>query len=141
MQKTITISSNKREDLLDITEPVQTIITESGIKNGICNIYVPHATSGVIINENADPNIIDDFLDVLRRLAPRGTFRHDRIDGNGDAHIKSALVGAGESIPFRDGQLQLGTWQSIMVCEFDGPRQGRQVHITLLEDRTSGSPA
>jgi len=129
--ETITISTHKREDLIDITQRVQETVTRSGINEGLCNIFVPHATSGIIVNENYDPNIIDDFLDVMRKMAPQGSFRHDVIDGNGDAHVKSALVGPGETIPVQDGRLMLGTWQSIMLCEFDGPKSRRNVHITL----------
>ncbi len=84
------------------------------------------------MNENDDPNIIEDVLGVLRKLAPRGTFLHDRIDGNGDAHIKSTIVGPSESIPFENGRLMLGTWQSVMLCEFDGPKHMRRVIVTLL---------
>ena len=131
-RKELIFSTDRREDLVDITVEINTIISESGLESGVCNIYVPHATSGVVVNENDDPNIIDDVLGVLRRLAPRGTFLHDRIDGNGDAHVKSAIVGPSESIPFEYGRLLLGTWQSVMLCEFDGPKHRRRVIVTLL---------
>lgn len=128
----LTFSTNQREDLVDITADIDRVIKESGLENGLCNIYVPHATSGVVVNENADPNLVDDVLGVLRKLAPRGTFLHDRIDGNGDAHVKSAIVGPSETIPFNNGRLLLGTWQSVMLCEFDGPRRTRRVVVTLI---------
>ncbi len=131
-RKNLTFSTDRREDLIDITSDINTVITEFGVDSGVCTIYVPHATSGVLVNENDDPNIIDDVLGVLRKLAPRGTFLHDRIDGNGDAHVKSAIVGPSESIPFENGRLLLGTWQSVMLCEFDGPKQMRKVIVTLL---------
>lgn len=131
-RKELTFSTDRREDLIDITSDINTVITESGVESGVCNIYIPHATSGVVVNENDDPNIIDDVLGVLRKLAPRGTFLHDRIDGNGDAHVKSAIVGPSESIPFENGRLLLGTWQSVMLCEFDGPKHMRKVIVTLL---------
>ncbi len=129
----IEFESHKPEDLIDITAKVQQSVSESKIISGICTIYIPHATSGVIINENDDPEIINHFLGVLRKLAPRGSFRHDRIDNNGDAHIKSALVDPSVTIPFSDGKLLLGTWQSIMLCEFDGPKR-RKVIITIIPE-------
>ena len=131
----VSFNTNKREELIDITGDINKIIRESGTLNGICNIYIPHATSGIIINENADPNIEIDFLDVLTKYAPKGVFRHDRIDGNGDAHMKSALVGSSETIPFRESRLMLGTWQSIMLCEFDGPRSRRRVYVNILKEQ------
>lgn len=132
-RKELTFSTNQHEDLIDITREINTVISDSDIHNGVCNIYIPHATSGVLVNENDDPNIIEDVLGVLRKLAPRGTFLHDRIDGNGDAHVKSAIIGPSESIPFENDRLILGTWQSVMLCEFDGPKQSRKVIITLID--------
>jgi secondary thiamine-phosphate synthase enzyme len=131
-RKELIFSTDHREDLVDITAEINAVISESGMDSGVCNIYVPHATSGVVVNENDDPNIIDDVLGVLRKLAPRGTFLHDRIDGNGDAHVKSAIVGPSETIPYENGRLLLGTWQSVMLCEFDGPKHRRRVIVTLL---------
>ncbi len=132
-RKELVFSSDCREDLIDITSEINSAIRESTIKSGVCNIYVPHATSGVIVNENDDPNIIHDVLGVLRKLAPKGSFLHDKIDGNGDAHVKSAIVGPSEFIPFENRHLLLGTWQSVMLCEFDGPKQSRKVIITLID--------
>jgi secondary thiamine-phosphate synthase enzyme len=134
LRKELVFSTRKREDLIDITQEIQEVIHSSGISDGLCNIYVPHATSGIVVNENADPNLVEDVLGVLRKLAPRGIFLHDRIDGNGDAHVKAALVGPSETIPFTNGRLLLGTWQSLMLCEFDGPRSHRRVYVTLLAD-------
>ena len=131
-RKELTFSTGHHEDLVDITSEINAAIVESGIEHGVCNIYVPHATSGVLVNENDDPNIIEDVLGVLRKIAPKGSFLHDRIDGNGDAHVKSAIIGPSESIPFENSQLFLGTWQSIMLCEFDGPKYSRKVIITLF---------
>lgn len=133
-RKELIFATGQREDLIDISDQIQNVIRSSGIASGLCNIYVPHATSGIVVNENADPNLVTDVLGVLKSLAPRGSFLHDRIDGNGDAHIKAALVGPGETIPFEDGRLLLGTWQSVMLCEFDGPRSRRRVLVTLLAD-------
>ena len=131
-RKELTFSTDRHEDLVDITSEINAAIVESGMKHGVCNIYVPHATSGVLVNENDDPNIIEDVLGVLRKIAPKGSFLHDRIDGNGDAHVKSAIIGPSESIPFENSQLLLGTWQSVMLCEFDGPKYSRKVIITIF---------
>ena len=131
-RKELTFSTDRHEDLVDITSEINAAIVESGMEHGVCNIYVPHATSGVLVNENDDPNIIEDVLGVLRKIAPKGSFLHDRIDGNGDAHVKSAIIRPSESIPFENSQLLLGTWQSIMLCEFDGPKYSRKVIITLF---------
>ena len=131
-RKELTFPTDRREDLVDITAEINAVISESGMDSGVCNIYVPHATSGVVVNENDDPNIIEDVLGTLRKMAPRGSFLHDRIDGNGDAHVKSAIVGPSESIPFEYKRLLLGTWQSVMLCEFDGPNYGRKVIVTLF---------
>mgnify|MGYP001177268887 FL=1 len=132
-QKVLNFSTDHHEDLVEITSEINSLISDSGINSGICNIYVPHATSGVLINENDDPNIIHDVLGALRKIAPKGSFLHDRIDGNGDAHVKSAIIGPSESIPFENSQLLLGTWQSVMLCEFDGPTRSRKVIITLFK--------
>ena len=131
-RKELTFPTDRLEDLVDITAEINAVISESGMDSGVCNIYVPHATSGVVVNENDDPNIIEDVLGTLRKMAPRGSFLHDRIDGNGDAHVKSAIVGPSESIPFENRRLLLGTWQSVMLCEFDGPKYGRKVIVTLF---------
>ena len=131
-RKELRFPTDRREDLVDITGKINAVISESGRDSGVCNIYVPHATSGVVVNENDDPNIIEDVLGTLRKLAPRGSFLHDSIDGNGDAHVKSALVGPSESIPFENGRMLLGTWQSVMLCEFDGPKYERRVIVTLF---------
>ena len=131
-RKELRFPTDRREDLIDITGEINAVISESGRDSGVCNIYIPHATSGVVVNENDDPNIIEDVLGTLRKMAPRGSFLHDRIDGNGDAHVKSAIVGPSESIPFENRRLLLGTWQSVMLCEFDGPKYGRKVIVTLF---------
>ena len=118
-----TIRTRKTEELIDITSEVEAIVSESKVKEGICLVYVPHATAAVIINENADQNICDDILKALNQMVPDLGYKHDRIDKNAIAHIKSAFLGPSETIPVNDGKLLLGTWQAIMICEFDGPRQ------------------
>lgn len=120
------IQTSGRE-VVDITRQVEEKLSESDLAEGICTVFTPHATAAVTINENNDPNICDDLLKALDKLIPRGVWKHDQIDGNGAAHIKSAIVGPSESIPIKDGKLQLGTWQSIMLCDFDGPRRRRVI--------------
>jgi len=132
MQSIITISTHKHQELVDITKEVAQIVRQSGIKDGTCTVYVPHATAAVILNESADPNIKIDFLSAINRAIPEHAgYLHDRIDRNAAAHIKAALIGPSESIPIKDGNLQLGTWQSIMFCEFDGPRSTRRIIVQI----------
>lgn len=134
--KEIIVKSNKQNEIIDITEQVSSIIkeeTEKGkIKKGICNIFVPHATAAVTINENWDPKVCEDFLSALSFLIPEGKWKHDKVDGNGAAHIKAAIIGPDVTIPFKNGKLLLGTWQGIMFCEFDGPRE-RKIIISISE--------
>jgi len=134
MQKEITISSTKREGLIDITSKVKEVVKESKIKQGICTLYTPHATGAIIINENADPNICDDVIEALKNLIPAGKWRHDRIDNNADAHIKSSIIGPSRTIPIKNGDLQLGAWQDCFFADFDGPRSKRKIIITIIGD-------
>ncbi len=131
MQKTITVSSSKRLEMIDINNEVKKIVEESKVKEGICNVFVAHATAAIAINENYDPNVCEDFNECLAKLIPQGKWRHDSVDGNADAHIKAAIVGPSETIPIKNGKLGLGQWQSLMVCDFDGPRQ-RDIIITII---------
>ncbi len=134
MQESFSISTSKKQELIDITDKVNSIIKKSKIKNGICNIFTSHATAAIIINENYDPNICLDLLDSLNRQIPSGIWRHDRIDGNADAHIKSAMLGPSETIPVKNGELSLGKWQALMFCELDVPRSHRKIIITVIGD-------
>ena len=131
MQKEITISTSKKEELVDITDEVRKIVAESKVKEGMCNVYVPHATAAVTLNENADPNVMVDIVNALDKVFPQGKWLHDRVDGNGDSHIKSAIIGPSETIPIKDGKLLLGTWQDIMLCDFDGPRK-RKIIVNII---------
>ena len=97
-------------------------VRRTGVKDGLCLVFVPHATAAVVINENADPNVCQDILDAMGRLVPEGAWRHDRIDNNAAAHIKATILGPSETVQVRGGALRLGTWQSLMLVEFDGPR-------------------
>ena len=121
MLKKIDIRTKKRIELVDITDDIQRVILESGIKAGICTVFVTHTTAGITINENADPSVVTDLIDGLTRLAPENAaYRHR--EGNSDAHIKSSLIGCSITVIIENGSLALGTWQGIYFCEFDGPR-------------------
>ena len=135
MQKEFYLSTKKKQELIDITSQVNSIIKKAKIKNGICNIFAAHATAAIIINENYDPNICLDLLDSLNKLIPSGIWRHDKIDNNADAHIKSAILGASETIPIKNNKLELGQWQSVMFAELDGPRDDRKIIVTILGDK------
>jgi len=119
----LSIRTRKKQDMVDITSRVADVVTQSGIGDGICLVYVPHATAAVVINENADPNVCEDILDALAGLIPDGKWRHDRIDDNAAAHIKATILGPSETLPVKSGRLRLGTWQSILLVELDGPRE------------------
>ncbi len=131
-----TISTSKSEELIDVTREIEEIVQTAKAKNGIVHIFISHATAGIILNESADPNIKTDFLNALERAIPkRANYLHDHIDRNASAHIRSALVGSSLTIPLKDRRMMLGTWQSIMFCEFDGPRRHRRIIVQILEDK------
>ena len=119
--QTFSVKTGQRTEMLDITHQIQTAVTDSKVRNGICCVFVPHTTAAVTINENADPNVPKDILTKLENLIPPDD-RYRHTEGNSDAHIKTSLVGSSETIIVEDGRLVLGTWQSIFFCEFDGPR-------------------
>jgi secondary thiamine-phosphate synthase enzyme len=126
----LTIRTTRKRELVDITAAVEAAVAKSGLDEGICSVYVAHATAAIIVNENDDPNVCVDFLDALDRLVPAGIWRHDRVDGNAASHIQAAMLGPGEVIPIQHGKLCLGRWQAIMLAELDGPRE-RRLLITL----------
>jgi secondary thiamine-phosphate synthase enzyme len=135
MIKEIHTHTTEKNDVININDYVESFVKGSGIKSGTCLIYVPHATAAIIINENDDPEIQNDFLESLNRIIPsNGKYRHDRIDGNGAAHIKAAILGPSETVPISNGKLMLGQWQSIMLAEFDGPKD-RKIIVQIMEDR------
>ncbi len=130
MLKTISIKSRNRTEFIDITEDINRIVKESGIKSGVCYAYVPHTTAGITINEGADPSVKRDILTTLNRLIPfEGDYQH--LEGNSAAHIKSSLTGASTHILIEDSRLMTGTWQSVFFCEFDGPRH-RKVFVRII---------
>jgi secondary thiamine-phosphate synthase enzyme len=124
------VKTGRRIEMIDITDTVSSAVHEAGIDRGIVVVFVPHTTAAVTINENADPDVPVDILGKLAELAPeRGAWRH--VEGNSDAHVKSTLVGASQTVIVEGGRLVLGTWQSIFFCEFDGPRN-RKVYVTVV---------
>lgn len=127
MQAEFHVHSHGKYEMLDVTAQVSEIVAQAHVTEGICSVYVMHATAAVIINENDDPNVCVDVLDALDKLIPAGIWRHDRVDNNAAAHIKAAILGPGETIPVCNGKLLLGRWQTIMLAELDGPRDRRLV--------------
>ncbi len=125
------LASDRKEQLLDISSQLNEAVKASDIDRGVATLYVTHATAAVIINENWDPNICVDLLALLDKQIPQGVWRHDRVDGNGAAHLKAALCGPSESVPVEGGVPVLGTWQSPMIADFDGPKQRRLI-ITVM---------
>lgn len=135
MQHTITIRTDAREGLYDITGQIREIVDRAaagGITTGICSIYVRGATAAVMIQENWDDSVQRDVVTLLDGLIPRGVWEHDRQDGNGDSHLKAGIVGPSETVPISGGQLALSTWQNIFLCEFDGPRKEREIVVTII---------
>ena len=129
MTKTIGVRTRNRNELVDITGEVRRAISESGVRNGLCHVFIPHTTAAVTINEKADPDVARDIETTLQKLVPPNAgYRH--AEGNSDAHVKSTLVGASEFLMVRDGSPLLGTWQAVFFCEFDGPRS-RNCHIEV----------
>jgi secondary thiamine-phosphate synthase enzyme len=128
----IKVRSREREELVEFTDEVRRRLKATGAREGICVLYVQHTTAGLTINENADPDVPRDMLHALRTLIPQHgmNFRHG--EQNSDAHIKTTLVGTSLTIPFHDGELLLGRWQGIFLCEFDGARE-RQVILTIAD--------
>jgi len=135
MQKIITLSTDKKYGLYDITSNVQEVIRESNVSIGIASVYARGSTAAIMIQENWDQSVQNDVITLLNRLIPAGIWEHDRQDNNGDSHLKAGLVGASETIPVVSGKAGLSTWQNIFLCEFDGPRSLREVVVTVIEDK------
>ncbi len=122
--RTIEVKTQAREELVDITARVREELVSSGVKSGICYVYVPHTTAAATINESADPSVKEDILMTLRKIVPDSLpYRHS--EGNSPAHVKASLIGSSVKVIVEEGQLSLGTWQGIFFCEFDGPRSRR----------------
>ena len=138
MHETLTITTTRRDELIDITDAVRTILRRSAIQNGIITVYAQGATGAIMIQENWDDSVQLDVVNLLRQLIPKGVWLHDAQDGNGDAHLKAGLVGPSETIPIIDGELGLSRWQNIFFCEFDGPRHERRIVCTIIRDPDEG---
>jgi len=134
MQQIIQISTDKHNGLYDITSQIENILLESNVKNGIVNIYAQGATAAIMIQENWDDSVQNDVVTLLNKLIPSGVWEHDAQDNNGDAHLKSGIVGPSETIPIINGKMGLSTWQNIFFCEFDGPRIKRNIVISILSE-------
>jgi secondary thiamine-phosphate synthase enzyme len=118
------VITNRQLEFIDITEQLAGAVRASGREEGLCCVYNPHTTAGLTINEGADPAVQADIIGVLRRLVPLD-YPYKHLEGNSPAHIMTSLMGSSVSVPVEEGRLQLGTWQKIFFCEFDGPRSRR----------------
>lgn len=119
--KKFTVATHQRTEFVPVTPKIQKAVGELGITNGAATVFVPHTTAGITINENADPDVTNDMAAALDRMVPwDGPYRHG--EGNAAAHVKASLMGSSVRVIIRNGRLQLGTWQGIYLCEFDGPR-------------------
>jgi len=126
----INIKTNKRIELLDVTERISAVVSRSKAKDGVCVVFCPHTTAGLTINENADPSVQSDIINTLNKLIPADAgYAHS--EGNADSHAKSSLLGSSLNVIIEDGLLQLGTWQGIYFCESDGPRS-REIWIKII---------
>ena len=128
---TINVRSREREHFIEITDEVQQRLREAGAREGVCILYVQHTTAGLTINENADPDVPRDMLLALRTLVPQHGMNFRHAEGNSDSHLKASFFGSSVSVPFDGGELLLGRWQGIFLCEFDGPRE-RQIIMKVL---------
>lgn len=124
------VHTTKKYEVLDITRHVAEAVSAARVNDGLCCVFVPHATAAVVINESDDMQIGLDLLDALDKLVPEGGWRHDQIDSNGAAHLKAAMLGPSETIPILNGRMTLGTWQAVMFVELDGPRE-RKVIVSV----------
>ena len=130
MMQIFEVRTSIQTEFIDITHSVQDAVKKTGVKDGICIVFIPHTTAAVTINENADPSVIHDILMELNKIVPfKDQYHH--MEGNSPAHIKTSLVGCSEIVFVESGRLALGTWQGIFFCEFDGPRN-RKVHVKVV---------
>ncbi|RJQ54219.1 MAG: YjbQ family protein [Actinobacteria bacterium] len=129
---TLSVRTASEHEMVDITRQVQEQVRASGVSEGVCLVYVPHTTAGVTINEGADPDVTRDILESLERMVPaQARYRH--VEGNAPGHVKATIVGSSVQVPIQGGRLELGTWQAIFFCEFDGPRS-RKVHVSAAAE-------
>ena len=124
------VRTRNKNDVVDLTRQIDELVRQADLEHGLCHLYVPHATAASIVNENDDPQIGQDLLTALDGLIPEGVWLHDKVDENGASHLKATLLGPSETVPIQRGRLALGTWQAIMLVDFDGPRD-RTAIVTL----------
>lgn len=130
--KQIQLNSNEHSQFINITNNVAEAVAGLGLRNGVAMVFVPHTTAGVTINENTDPNVAVDIIAALEKIVPwQGAYKHE--EGNSAAHIKASMMGASCNVIVKSGRLQMGAWQSIYFCEFDGPRN-RNVWVTIIQE-------
>jgi secondary thiamine-phosphate synthase enzyme len=126
------ISTSRRVQAIDITDKVEKVVKKSDLKNGICQIFVPHATAGIILEEN-ESGLIRDIENKIESMFPKGEgYEHDRIDDNANSHLASGFIGQSRILPIKDGRIVRGTWQRPLLLELDGPRSSRRVFITVI---------
>ncbi len=131
-RETFYVSSSRRRELIDVTSKVEERVSKSGIKDGLCHVFVPHATAAVIANEH-ERGLMNDILRALEMIVPPdANWAHNLIDNNADAHILASIIGPSRSFPVENGRLVRGTWQNIFVVELDGPRGARRVVVTVI---------
>ena len=130
--QTLSVRTSQRAEWVDITSQVRQTVIESGVQRGVCLVACPHTTAGISVQEGYDPDVVRDVLVTLERLIPhQGDYQH--VEGNSDSHLKAALVGSSQMLPIENGALQLGRWQAVFFCEFDGPRQ-RTVRVQIISE-------
>ncbi len=128
----LSVNTSKHTQMLNITDMVQKAVEDSGVRSGVCTVFIPHTTAAVTINENADPDVVRDFTAEIDKLVPwEDGYQH--MEGNSAAHLKASMIGFSEQIIIEDGRLVLGTWQGVYFCEYDGPRR-RNVYVKLMGD-------
>ncbi|TDO77668.1 secondary thiamine-phosphate synthase enzyme [Halanaerobium saccharolyticum] len=132
MMQKLSIKTNNKVELIDITTKVQNAVKEAGLDSGLVEIYIPHTTAAVTINENADPDVKADIKKEINKIVPFDD-NYSHLEGNSAAHIKSSLFGVNQSIIVENKKLLLGTWQGIYFCEFDGPRS-RNIYLKIIRD-------
>jgi secondary thiamine-phosphate synthase enzyme len=138
MHTTIRVRTRKKAEVVDLTRQVADAVSRSGVGEGICTVFVRHATAAIVINKNADPGFRLDLVAALDKLFPEGGWEHDKVDDNGAAHLKAAVLGPSEAVPERDGQLLLGKWQGIALVECDGPRD-REIVVDVRQEEYRGA--
>ncbi|MHB0868554.1 MAG: secondary thiamine-phosphate synthase enzyme YjbQ [Chloroflexota bacterium] len=125
------VETNSRQEMVRVTRQLAAVVRNAGWRNGLCTVFVPHTTAGVTINENADPDVVTDLLHALEKIVPTADPAYRHSEGNSAAHVKASLMGFSLTLIVRDGQLELGRWQDVLFCEFDGPRR-REVMVEFI---------